>query len=177
MDRVDCILTAMERIKQLYDEAITCHGKVIQREKCMFDPKCPIAGCPFKIKKPEIQTLSVNRKDIDRHHLRRPIRKAAKYDQSETQEDAVRLNEGIVDDADVFVVRVDLGNSCQTVVLEHQDQDTMTDFLEEFLPPPSPTPSKSKSTRRQKGKSSKWKASKSGGGNKKKILWRPAVVS
>lgn len=158
MNRIECILNVMEQIKRLYVEGVSCIGQPLRREECMFDPQCPVAGCPFKTNQPEVQIASTNRNVRNTSKGTKVKFGAQKEAQGENAQTS--LNEEIEDDADLFVVRVGRADSCRKDVLEHRDRGTLTDFPEESLPPPPK--SKSKSTRRRrKRKSFKNKTRKS----------------
>lgn len=162
MGRVNCVLTIMEMMKDLFIEVyspqstnkdnIKPNVTSKKEETCMFNPSCPISGCPFKIGEPITQFVDQLIKG------KKPTKTT----------DPKNSNE-IVDDADLFIVSVGRVDPCTINVPVHRNQSTQyleLDMPTECLPPPKAIKSNTKSKPKPVNKCNS-KPKKKGGKNKK----------
>lgn len=152
MNRVKCILTVMEMMRDLYTKStlpsLEQQGSSEQAadgfevRPCVFDPNCPVASCPFRSDEP--LNAFVNQL-IDGSAAKAKVPAGTVgLDQAE-----------IVDDADLFVVRVGRVDPCRTNAPVYRNKNTqylLTDIPAEFLPAPEPDPVKSKGNEKKKSK-------------------------
>lgn len=158
LNRVKCVLTVMEMMKDLFTKSTlasvepqssneqTADGR--DARPCVFDANCPVADCPFRSDEP--LSAFVDRLTGGGPAVGRPA--TAPADQAE-----------IVDDADLFAVRVGRVDPCRTNAPVHRNKNTqylLTDVPAEYLPAPEPVTVKPK--RNGKKKKSKKKAKKTG---------------
>lgn len=139
----------MDQIKELYDQAMalkkqdkhrdsitSTENGIPQLGKCLFDRNCPVPGCPFREGQSKKPNASVDQKaSVD------AVPKAVEDNELKTQKNDGRRMESkrsskmeIVDDADLFVVKVGRVDPCHMNVLKYQDRSMLTTFTEEFPP-------------------------------------------
>lgn len=152
MNRVKCILNVMEMMRDLYTKStqpsLEQNGSSEQAtdgfetRPCVFDPNCPVASCPFRSDEP--LNAFVNQL------INGPARKSAVAAGTAAQDPAE-----IVDDADLFVVKVGRVDPCRTNEPVYRNKNTqylLTDVPAELLPAPVPDPVKSKGNKKKTSK-------------------------
>lgn len=164
MKRVNCVLTAMELMKELFTKSVfpstakrsDASDKLMADDwvnSCALDPNCPVAGCPFRSTEPP--NAFVDRLISGGRHrpctVDGPVRLAA----DPTGE--------IVDDADLFAIRVGRVDPCRTNAPVYRNK--VTQYLEEDVfggpaPPPPPMSVKHKLKKKKKSKNKKRKGHK-----------------
>lgn len=125
---------------------------------CMFDPECPLADCPFRADEP---TGAFIDRLIDRDG-RRVHTAASSITKRQLATDKSKpprsVATAIVDDADMFTVRVGRVDPCRVKMVPRRDGTTQylqTDIPAEFLPAavkPPKSRSKAKSKKSKKPK-------------------------
>ncbi|XP_060846015.1 uncharacterized protein LOC132925658 [Rhopalosiphum padi] len=110
MRQANCVLTMMEKLKDLYKEMEKTKSlrndqlgsKNTNRGKpCMFDLNCPVARCPFRKSEPENAFVD---------HLIKGTRPGDEHLRKKLSEDR-----GLVDDADLFVINVGRVDPCRVI--------------------------------------------------------------
>lgn len=160
MKRVNCVLTAMELMKELFIKSVFpstakwSDGGDKQMaddgvNSCALDPDCPVAGCPFRSTEPP--NAFVDRLISSGRQLPCTTNGAARPATDSAGE--------IVDDADLFAIRVGRVDPCRTNAPVYRNK--VTQYLEEDVfgeyPPASPPPVSDKKKLKKKKKSKKKK--------------------
>lgn len=160
MKRVNCVLTTMELMKELFTKSVFPSpakrsdggDKQIADDgvnSCALDPDCPVAGCPFRSIEPP--NAFVDRLISGGHHRPCTVNGPARSAADSAGE--------IVDDADLFAIRVGRVDPCRTNAPVYRNK--VTQYLEEDVfgeyPPVSPPPVSVKHKLKKKKKSKKKK--------------------